>query len=209
MQQSPIENPLQTTEKAPETATSTTSTKPVTTPLLVHKIPAIKEPVAIIKPKPTTPMDPKLEKALADEDRATKEKHLKKTGQDVIKPDDTEKITAVAPPNPEDEKAPAGIGKGIIQNTLSRDKLDLAGGVKWVRPTTLRHITKEDLIKHFIEGKEIEPDDLMDPNTPSPILPYQKDGIKLRKTMETQKPINSDPLLFDDAESTMIDPNNL
>ena len=27
--------------------------------------------------------------------------------------------------------------------------------------------------------------------------------------MQTQKPINSDPLLFDDAESTMIDPNNL
>ena len=60
-----------------------------------------------------------------------------------------------------------------------------------------------------MEGKEIEPDDLMNPNTPSPILPYQKGGIKLRKSRETEKPINSNPLFFDDEESTMIDPKNL
>ena len=49
-------------------------------------------------------MDPNVEKAFADEDRAAKEKHLKRIGQDVLKPEETEKIAAVAtPPNPEAE----------------------------------------------------------------------------------------------------------
>ena len=88
----------------PETAISTNLAKPGVTPLLAHKISAIREPVEIIKLKPTTAMDPKVEKALADEDRAAKEKHLKRIGLDVLKPEEKEKIAAVAtPPNPEAE----------------------------------------------------------------------------------------------------------
>lgn len=64
--------------------------------------------------------------------------------------------------------------KQIMKETLSRDKLDLAGGFKFVRPTTLRHISSEELAEHFFEGKEIEADDIEDPNIPSLIMPKTK-----------------------------------
>ena len=51
----------------------------------------------MIKPKPTTPEDPKIAKALADKDQADKERRMKKTGKDVSKPEDTDKLSTEPP----------------------------------------------------------------------------------------------------------------
>lgn len=98
--------------------------------------------------------------------------------------------------------------KEIMKETLSRDKQDLAGGFKWVRPTTKRHISKDELLEHFIEGKEIDPDDLEDPDTPSPIMPRTK--IELAKTTTPKKEVipESEKLNFNDADSSELDLND-
>jgi len=53
-------------------------------------------------------------------------------------------------------------------------------------------MSKEELVQHFIDGKAVEPDDLEDPTTPSPILPRR--GNKLVKTtVPKPKPVENNP----------------